>query len=56
MPVSMPCPSSFATWQGHRLYGFTFVVGDSQMRYVTFTERQDIEHLLKALIRVFGTV
>jgi transposase len=44
---------SFGNWQGHRLYGFTLVLGYSRMRYVEFTQRQDIEHLLRALIRAF---
>lgn len=47
---------SFGTWQGHRLYGFTFVLGYSRMRYVEFTQRQDVEHLLRALIRAFRAV
>lgn len=47
---------SFGTWQGHRLYGFVFVLGFSRVRYVEFTQSQDLEHLLRALIRAFRTM
>jgi transposase len=49
----------FGNWKGGRLYGFALVLGYSRMRYVEFTQRQDIHHLLSCMVhgfRYFGGV
>lgn len=43
----------FGNWHGGRLYGFALVLGYSRMRYVEFTQRQDIHHLLSCLVHGF---
>jgi len=44
---------SFGNWGGRRLYGFALVLGYSRMRYVEFTQRQDMETLLSCMIHAF---
>src|SRR5260370_28144807 len=46
-------------WGGRRLYGFALTLCYSRMRYIEFTQRQDIHHLLAARVhgfRYFGGV
>ena len=49
----------FGNWAGRRLYGFALTLCYSRMRYIEFTQRQDIHHLLNAMVhgfRYFGGV
>ncbi len=46
----------FGNWQGHRLYGFALTLGYSRMRYVEFTQQQDLETLLSCLVHAFHYV
>jgi transposase len=49
----------FGNWGGRRLYGFALTLCYSRMRYIEFTQRQDIHHLLAAMVhgfRYFGGV
>jgi transposase len=43
----------FGNWDGKRLYGFALTLGWSRMRYVEFTQRQDMETLLNCMIHAF---
>jgi len=43
----------FGNWDGRRLYGFALTMCYSRMRYVEFTQRQDIHHLLSAMVHAF---
>jgi len=43
----------FGNWGGRRLYGFALTLCYSRMRYVEFTQRQDIHHLLNCLVHAF---
>jgi transposase len=43
----------FGNWQGHRLYLFALTLGYSRMRYIEFTQRQDLETLLTCLVHAF---
>ena len=43
----------FGNWNGSRLYGFGFTLCYSRMRYVEFTQRQDIHHLLSGMVHAF---
>jgi transposase len=43
----------FGNWNGHRLYGFALRLSYSRMRYVEFTQRQDIHHLLNCMAHAF---
>jgi transposase len=44
----------FGNWEGRRLYGFGLLLCYSRMRYVEFTQRQDIHHLLECMVHAFG--
>ena len=44
----------FGNWEGRRLYGFGMLLCYSRMRYVEFTQRQDIHHLLECMVHAFG--
>ncbi|MGB6132544.1 MAG: IS21 family transposase [Acidobacteriaceae bacterium] len=44
----------FGNWDGKRLYGFALTLGWSRMRYVEFTQRQDVETLLNAMVHAFA--
>ena len=44
----------FGNWEGRRLYGFGLLLCYSRMRYVEFTQRQDIQHLLECMVHAFG--
>ena len=49
----------FGNWGGRRLYGFALTLCYSRMRYIEFTQRQDIHHLLASMVhgfRYFGGV
>src|SRR2546427_755532 len=49
----------FGNWGGRRLYGFALTLCYSRMRYVEFTQSQDIHHLLSSMVhgfRYFGGV
>jgi transposase len=49
----------FGNWGGRRLYGFALTPCYSRMRYVEFTQSQDIHHLLACMVhsfRYFGGV
>jgi transposase len=49
----------FGNWGGRRLYGFALTLCYSRMRYVEFTQSQDIHHLLASMVhsfRYFGGV
>lgn len=49
----------FGNWGGRRLYGFALTLCYSRMRYIEFTQRQDIHHLLSSMVhgfRYFGGV
>jgi transposase len=49
----------FGNWDGRRLYGFALTLCYSRMRYIEFTQRQDIHHLLASMVhgfRYFGGV
>jgi transposase len=43
----------FGDWGGRRLYGFALTLCYSRMRYVEFTQRQDIHHLLACIVHAF---
>ena len=43
----------FGNWGGRRLYGFAMTLGWSRMRYVEFTQNQDIETLLNCMVHAF---
>jgi len=43
----------FGNWNGRRLYGFALTLGYSRMRYVEFTQQQDIHHLLNCMVHAF---
>jgi transposase len=43
----------FGNWNGRRLYGFAFTLSYSRMRYVEFTQCQDIHHLLNCMVHAF---
>ena len=44
----------FGNWGGRRLYGFALTLCWSRMKYVEFTQRQDIETLLNCMIHGFS--
>ncbi len=49
----------FGNWGGRRLYGFALTLCYSRMRYIEFTQSQDIHHLLSCMVhgfRYFGGV
>src|SRR2546426_1925324 len=49
----------FGNWGGRRLYGFALTLCYSRMRYIEFTQCQDIHHLLSCMVhgfRYFGGV
>ena len=46
----------FGNWEGRRLYGFGMLLCYSRMRYVEFTQRQDIHHLLECMVHAGKTV
>jgi transposase len=49
----------FGNWGGRRLYGFALTLCYSRMRYIEFTQSQDIHHLLSSIVhgfRYFGGV
>ncbi len=49
----------FGNWGGRRLYGFALTLCYSRMRYIEFTQSQDIQHLLSCMVhgfRYFGGV
>jgi transposase len=43
----------FGNWKGRRLYGFALTLCYSRMRYVEFTQSQDIHHLLACMVQAF---
>ena len=43
----------FGNWGGRRLYGFALTLCWSRMQYVEFTQRQDMETLLNAMVHAF---
>jgi transposase len=43
----------FGNWGGKRLYGFALTLGWSRMKYVEFTQRQDVETLLNCMVHAF---
>jgi transposase len=43
----------FGNWGGRRLYGFALTLCYSRMRYIEFTQRQDIHHLLASMVHGF---
>lgn len=43
----------FGNWGGRRLYGFALTLCYSRMRYVEFTQSQDIHHLLASMVHAF---
>jgi transposase len=43
----------FGNWGGGRLYGFALTLCYSRMRYVEFTQSQDIHHLLACMVHAF---
>lgn len=43
----------FGNFLGHRLYLFALTLAYSRMRYIEFTQRQDIETLLTCLVHAF---
>jgi transposase len=43
----------FGNWGGRRLYGFALTLSYSRMRYVEFTQRQNIHHLLNCMVHAF---
>jgi len=43
----------FGNWDGRRLYGFALTLSYSRMRFVEFTQQQDIHHLLNCMIHAF---
>jgi len=49
----------FGNWSGRRLCGFALTLCYSRMRYIEFTQSQDIHHLLARMVhsfRYFGGV
>jgi transposase len=49
----------FGNWGGRRLYGFALTMCYSRMRFIEFTQSQDIHHLLSSMVhglRYFGGV
>ncbi len=46
----------FGNWLGQRLYVFALTLCYSRMRYIEFTQRQDLETLLSCLIHAFHYV
>jgi transposase len=54
-----PCEQAQMDWgtlgrfEGHRLYAFALTLAYSRMRYVEFTQRQDMETLLSCLVHAF---
>lgn len=40
-------------FEGHRLYAFALTLAFSRMRYIEFTQRQDMETLLSCLVHAF---
>ena len=43
----------FGNWDGRRLYGFALTLCYSRMRYIEFTQSQDIHHLLACMVHAF---
>jgi transposase len=43
----------FGNWDGKRLYGFALTLSWSRMRFVEFTQRQDMETMLNCMIHAF---
>ena len=43
----------FGNWGGRRLYCFALTLSYSRMRYIEFTQRQDVNHLLNCLVHAF---
>jgi transposase len=43
----------FGNWNGRRLYGFALALCYSRMRYIEFTQSQDIHHLLNCMVHSF---
>jgi transposase len=43
----------FGNWGGRRLYGFALTLCYSRMRYIEFTQCQDIHHLLSCMVHGF---
>jgi transposase len=43
----------FGNWGGRRLYGFALTLCYSRMRYIEFTQSQDIHHLLACMVHGF---
>jgi transposase len=43
----------FGNWDGRRLYGFALTLSYSRMRFVEFTQQQDIHHLLNCMVHAF---
>lgn len=43
----------FGNWNGRRLYGFALTLCYSRMRYIEFTQSQDIHHLLASMVHAF---
>lgn len=43
----------FGNWSGRRLYGFALTLCYSRMRYIEFTQSQDIHHLLSSMVHGF---
>jgi len=43
----------FGNWGGRRLYGFALTLCYSRMRYIEFTQSQDIHHLLSCMVHGF---
>ena len=43
----------FGNWNGRRLYGFALALCYSRMRYIEFTQSQDIHHLLNCMMHAF---
>ena len=43
----------FGNWEGRRLYAFGLTLCYSRMRYLEFTQRQDIHHLLSCMVHAF---
>jgi transposase len=44
----------FGNWNGRRLYGFALTLSWSRMRFVEFTQRQDMETMLNCMIHAFN--
>ena len=43
----------FGNWGGRRLYGFALTLCYSRLRYVEFTQSQEIHHLLACMVHAF---